>query len=107
MAFLILQGLFHEKWKDLVEEGTGTELTSIVGKLSQSRLSHWRCSILDLEQESHNLPLLQFLYRKFVFIRSIHQLAEVSHILGLEELEISNTRKLRRQLLSEEFRVLR
>lgn len=71
VTFLVFERAFHQEREDLVEQRTGTEIARLVGDLPQRRLSHRRRSVLDLEQEAHDLAFLEFLDRELalVFIR--------------------------------------
>ena len=86
MAFLIFKSLLHEQGKNLIEQRPSAELTRIICKLAKGSLAHRRCAVLDFEKESHNLSLFEFLNGHGVLISTIDELAEVCHILGLEEL---------------------
>jgi hypothetical protein len=63
MTLLVLESSLHEEREDLVKERTGAELASLVGDLTEGGLAHGRGSILDLQEKTHDLALLQLLDR--------------------------------------------
>ena len=72
MAFLILERLLHEQGENLVEEWSCTEVTSIVCELAQSRLPHRWCTVLDFQQQAHDLSLLQLFHTKVVLVCAVN-----------------------------------
>lgn len=77
MALLIFQRGRHEQGKDLIEERTRTEVSRLVGNLTESGFPLGRRSVLDLEQHPQNLALLRLLGVKLFLLRLIHKFAEV------------------------------
>ena len=91
VTLLIFERSLHQQWKNLIEKCASSELTSVVGDLAKSSLSHRWCTIFDLEKQTHDLSLFKLLDTHLLFIVTIDKLAKVLHIRFLEELQIANT----------------
>ena len=89
MALLIFQGGRHQQGKDLVEQGTCSQLPRLVRDLPQRALPHRRRAVLYLQQQLHDPPLLGFLRRQHVLVDVRQQLVEVLDVVGLEEGQVA------------------
>mmetsp|Transcript_8411 Transcript_8411/g.26021 ORF Transcript_8411/g.26021 Transcript_8411/m.26021 type:complete len:205 (-) Transcript_8411:1146-1760(-) len=72
VALLVLQGGAHQEGQDLSEERVRSKITSARRDGAQRRLALWRCAVLDLEQELHDLALGQLLAAQLVLVH-LHQ----------------------------------
>jgi len=100
MALLVLERLLHEKRENLVEQGPSAEVARVICELSERSLPHRRSAILDLQQQAHDLPLLELLDAEIILIGAVCQLPKVGHIFGLEKLQVANARDLLGHLLA-------
>ncbi|RUP50240.1 LOW QUALITY PROTEIN: hypothetical protein BC936DRAFT_139884 [Jimgerdemannia flammicorona] len=99
VAFLVLERRRHEQRQNLVEERARPKVARLVRDLAQSGLAHGRRAVLDLEEEAHNLALLEFLDRHLPLVLILQQFAEMLHVLLLEEWKVPDTGNLGGQIV--------
>ena len=82
--------MLHKEREDLVKEGTGTKLLSLVCNLSKHSFMDGRGTVLDLKK-SHNFALLYFIDGELRFIFLLKNLGKVLSVFRLEERKVSDT----------------
>mmetsp|Transcript_21279 Transcript_21279/g.52409 ORF Transcript_21279/g.52409 Transcript_21279/m.52409 type:complete len:208 (-) Transcript_21279:279-902(-) len=95
MALLVFEGGGHEEGEDLIEEGAGAELASLVCDLAEGLLAHGGGAVLDLEQQLHDLALVRLVFGHLVLLLILQQGRKELVVLRLDKRQARLRRSLR------------